>query len=226
MKKNLALLLLAILVFPSVAFASWWNPFSWFGNWSFSKPIQQTQLENKTSELEQKVKELENKLVEKDGKVEVKAVTIPAVVESKNKPSDIKITPEPLRTDLCSNIEGIQENIPTGFSLYANTRTCLTEKEIEKYENIQSQAVQYQNRLKEDDAKYEEQVDKINSIKQQIIDLNIKYLNDKEVASKNMEGSFGGGLNQKLQDLYNKYTSDYNYLSLQYQQALLDLDNY
>lgn len=29
MKKNLLVLLLAVMIVPSVAFASWWNPFSW-----------------------------------------------------------------------------------------------------------------------------------------------------------------------------------------------------
>jgi len=36
-KKYLITLLLAIFIIPSVALASWWNPFSWFNNWNFNK---------------------------------------------------------------------------------------------------------------------------------------------------------------------------------------------
>ncbi len=228
MKKNITLLLLSFFVFPSLVFASWWNPFSWFSNWSFSKPNEQTEITNKTEELERKVKELEDKLNKNDTEsvVSKPAPTNNAKVINSQPIIKPQTAPEIVVTDMCPNIDGVQGTVPTGFNLYANTKTCLTEKEIEKYEELQSQAIQYQNKLKEDDAKYKQQVNKINNIKQQIIDLNVKYLDDKEVISKNAEGLFGGGLNQKLQDLYNKYTSDYDYLSLQYQQAMLDLDNY
>jgi len=37
MKKYLLVLLLVIFIIPSIAFASWWNPFSWFENWTFHK---------------------------------------------------------------------------------------------------------------------------------------------------------------------------------------------
>ena len=59
MKKFISTLIFATLVVPSVAFASWWNPMSWFNNWSFSNTsgIQ-------TQQLEQRITELENKLNE------------------------------------------------------------------------------------------------------------------------------------------------------------------
>lgn len=37
MKKYLIILLLIAFILPSVAFASWYNPFSWFYNWTFHK---------------------------------------------------------------------------------------------------------------------------------------------------------------------------------------------
>jgi hypothetical protein len=37
MKKSLSILFLIAFIIPSVAFASWWNPFSWFNSWSFHK---------------------------------------------------------------------------------------------------------------------------------------------------------------------------------------------
>lgn len=35
MKKNILIIALIISVAPSIALASWWNPFSWFTNWTF-----------------------------------------------------------------------------------------------------------------------------------------------------------------------------------------------
>ena len=57
MKKYLSVFVLTVLIIPSVTFASWWNPISWFGNWSFSgNPDVKTQvLENRISELEKKL---------------------------------------------------------------------------------------------------------------------------------------------------------------------------
>lgn len=37
MKKYIFLMLLILAMAPSVALASWWNPFSWFNNWTFNK---------------------------------------------------------------------------------------------------------------------------------------------------------------------------------------------
>ncbi len=37
MKKYLPVLFLLVLIVPSVALASWWNPLNWFDNWTFDK---------------------------------------------------------------------------------------------------------------------------------------------------------------------------------------------
>lgn len=44
MKKSLSALLLVVFLIPSIAFASWWNPISWFNNWTFRKPEPQVQV--------------------------------------------------------------------------------------------------------------------------------------------------------------------------------------
>lgn len=56
MKKYIAVFALIIVIIPSVAFASWWNPLSWFNNWSFSRG------ENRTEILEKRILELEQKI--------------------------------------------------------------------------------------------------------------------------------------------------------------------
>ena len=44
MKKYISILILAILIFPSISLAAWWNPSTWFGSNSTvdQQPIQQT----------------------------------------------------------------------------------------------------------------------------------------------------------------------------------------
>lgn len=72
MKKYLSILFLIAFIIPSVAFASWWNPFSWFGGWTFHKtevapPIQvintekEKTPEEKISELQKQLDDLKNK---------------------------------------------------------------------------------------------------------------------------------------------------------------------
>lgn len=66
MKKYILISLLVIFVIPSIALASWWNPISWFNNWSFKKvpTTPQGQIntqqnsDNKINELQKQVEEL------------------------------------------------------------------------------------------------------------------------------------------------------------------------
>lgn len=62
MKKYLLVLLLLILIAPSVALASWWNPFSWFNNWNSHKTEIPTKVEDQKTP-EEKIAEL-NKQIE------------------------------------------------------------------------------------------------------------------------------------------------------------------
>jgi len=52
--------LISVFIIPQIALAAWWNPLSWFNNWSFFKK------EKDTVALEIRIKELEQKLEEKD----------------------------------------------------------------------------------------------------------------------------------------------------------------
>ena len=57
-KKVFLGVMVAILIIPQITFAAWWNPLSWFNNWSFSKSTQDAQvqvLENRIKELERKI---------------------------------------------------------------------------------------------------------------------------------------------------------------------------
>ena len=43
MKKHHFYFLIAFLFLPQIVFGAWWNPLSWFGNWTFSEPNFQSQ---------------------------------------------------------------------------------------------------------------------------------------------------------------------------------------
>ncbi len=68
MKKYLLFLFLIAFILPSIALASWWNPFSWFGGWSFNKtevapPVQvekQKTPEEQIAELQKQLDDLKN----------------------------------------------------------------------------------------------------------------------------------------------------------------------
>ncbi len=131
MKKYISIVSLLLILVPSIALASWWNPLTWFNNWNLKKEVKEEiniiseQKEqvivnnedlNKTPKKEEKVKELNNKK-------ETKIINKPV--------SDIKQN----LVDLCPNLYGVQDVIPSGKYLYKNTNKCLTNEEIEKYEN-------------------------------------------------------------------------------------------
>ena len=71
--RKVLLIALTALIIPQIAFAAWWNPFSW-------KVFQKS--ETKTQILENRVKELEQKL---EKKVDVASSTKP-ISSSDNKP--------------------------------------------------------------------------------------------------------------------------------------------
>lgn len=60
MKKYLIGLTLSLFIIPSITFASWWNPLSWFNSKKTytSKDAEKKLLENRITELEQRINEL------------------------------------------------------------------------------------------------------------------------------------------------------------------------
>lgn len=89
MKKYLSILFLLVLMVPSIALASWWNPLSWFNNWNFHKTeiVSQTEVE-KQKTAEEKIIELQRQLDEiKNQKENSISATMPIQKENiKNAP--------------------------------------------------------------------------------------------------------------------------------------------
>lgn len=98
MKRTLTLALVSALLVPQLVFAAWWNPFSWFNNWSFSSKntaaIVETKISEKpVNELEQKSNDITNSMVATSTSTTTKTtVSITKKVEVvKNKPIQNKI---------------------------------------------------------------------------------------------------------------------------------------
>ena len=91
MKKYLHLIvgvLFITFIIPSIALASWWNPFSWFNNWGHSNQPDKTEI------LEKKVQELEAKLASTTDSKATAADTskkVPTVVKSIDNSTLIKV---------------------------------------------------------------------------------------------------------------------------------------
>lgn len=113
--KVLYLLFFVVLLTPKIALAVWWNPTSWFNNWSFlSKKGSQTEL------LEKRIQELENQIQEKNSLPKTIDLPIaenaePQVKEEKipvNKNTTQTNTPTKNTTSIDSNINQPQTTTP------------------------------------------------------------------------------------------------------------------
>jgi hypothetical protein len=122
MKKYISVLFLLTFIIPSIAFASWWNPFTW-------KIFQKEQVSQVQVE-----KTLEEKIVEptstSPATSPVEETTEP-VTNTKTKPTTVISTPTlPVQiVDVCLNIEGIQSQVPTGYSSISSICTLLEVKD-------------------------------------------------------------------------------------------------
>lgn len=157
MKKYISVLFLLAFIIPSVALASWWNPFSWK---IFQKkdvvPNPQVEIqktpEEKINELQKQLDELKNQ--QKPEEIPTQQVINKQNIESsKTKIEQPKMvvdvcsnitgiqsqSPEGYSSsggictqlkDLCPNINGIQSKVPDGMFIYGDDRNCFTQNEI------------------------------------------------------------------------------------------------
>jgi len=120
MKKYISIAILVVFIIPSIAFASWWNPLSWFNNWNFNKGEKTTEVqkqlseqkvtsEEKINELQKQIDELKNKDVPITAGEVKKETTINPRIETKK-------VATPTIKDVCLNIDGIQASVPAGYT--------------------------------------------------------------------------------------------------------------
>jgi len=200
--KNFKYILVSFFIIatliPQLALASWWNPFSWniFKKKEITPQVQvdvQKTPEEKISELQKQLDELKNQQpvsgsVTTPSQIEITKPTTSTKIKTEDikpiatKSTIVNLTPPPVQIiDVCLNIEGIQSQIPSGYSsvsnictlinikdycpniegvqpkipegkiFYRNTGECLTEKELDVIENIQStKSLEQDNEIKTD----------------------------------------------------------------------------
>ena len=130
MKKYFLALLLIILIAPSVAFASWWNPFSWN---IFNHKTQTTTVVVPTDTTQNKSSEEPQKQQQNipTTNTEIKKVIPTSTTKTNKKQIQVQATPTitqnqtvaPVINDVCKNIEGVQTVVPSG--MYLSDNDCL-----------------------------------------------------------------------------------------------------
>lgn len=120
MKKHIILVVLVVVLVPSIAFASWWNPLSWFNNWTFKKAVSQPQMVNVEVQLPTysppETEIFVNNIIPAEDnleKVTSSSVNLPAVEKTKT------------IVDVCLNVDGIQAITPQGFTSQNNLCTAI-----------------------------------------------------------------------------------------------------
>jgi hypothetical protein len=245
MKRYLPILLLITLIIPSIALASWWNPFSWFNNWGN---------ENKTEILEKRIQELEAKIATTTNSTEtinakqpqqkalpvVKAETWEELESRYFKDADGKgwtsleidnglgETRYYLKTDnkwIRKNSKEELGNPCNGksFTFCPSGQNFICPDTGNGYceiPNVNNQ-VNNTNRVGKINVQVDNKQKKLNEINQQIASLNAKYAQDiKDVdinnAGRGIPTSISNG--QKA-EIYRKYVDNYNSLMAEYQQV-------
>lgn len=136
MKRLMPLLLIAILL-PEVALAAWWNPFSWFDNWSFIRE------DSEKAALEERVEELEERL-EKTESTQV-ASTSEDIVEKES--SDTAV-PKPTPT--------LKSITPTQTPIVNVDKTPSLDELIKKYTDFRDYVSSEQSGLTKNSPLYSE----------------------------------------------------------------------
>lgn len=147
-------------IIPSVAFASWWNPFSW-KIFQKKEPTQQVQVEiqktpeEKISELQKQLDELKKQQTDSTSSkinptTQIKNTTPKADNVKSTQATDVCLNIAGIQTktpegyswaygntcsvinlvDYCPNINGVQSKIPDGMFVYGSNKECLTQNEI------------------------------------------------------------------------------------------------
>ncbi len=142
MKKYLSILLLIVFIIPSIASASWWNPFSWkvFHKKQTPQEVQVIQEKNpneRINELQKQLDELKNQKP-----ITTSQEIIPTAKKEviKNDSESKKISSKE-NIDLCNEIEGIQTIVPLGYIKNGSGPCVLLNPTVSTSKKIQDQPV-------------------------------------------------------------------------------------
>lgn len=202
MKKYLLSLLLIILIVPSVALASWWNPFSWFNGWTFHKseiaPQVQTETqktpEEKINELQKQVGDLKNQKLNSDSTTTTNSLNIPKTTKKIVSTSTKPIQPE-------------KPIVPASIPLVQ------TEKQVS---SITNPALESVDKYGMTDADWVREIASITTVRERISS-NEKYITKNEEYITNLDS----GINTVLNTLTSSGLLDST--GKQYAQSYIDL---
>lgn len=231
MKKHLLFLILLSFLIPSVTFAIWWNPLSWFNGWGIKKEkIEEVKIEEGlTEKTEQEEKEKINTGKDEIEKLkkEIENLKKQTVATTNSEKSSKKVTVDLCSNipgdqlqvpggyalnqgacyeiqDVCPNISGVQEKIPEGKYFYGNTKECLTQNEIESIEELISEQNRETKKIELNNQLVSEYNLKIRNIDKEILSLQKKYSEEKKKLEENFAGS-QSALNASISDLAKKF---------------------
>ena len=256
MKKYILILLLIAFIVPSVALASWWNPFSWFNGWTFHKeevvvpieiiPIETEKTpEEKISDLQKQLDELKNKQPDSNP-----TKTTPVIKEFKKIIPVVKTETKPNEViDVCLNIEGVQTTVPVGYSSISSICTLIVVQDLcpnmlgiqQKipagktfYRNTQEclsdqeiDAIENKNLEKQTrELQCQEAKEGVINLKKEVAELYTKYQTDSAYIMTNPNGTWGGAVENEIQKLEQKYNSDKNVIYNQIYILLAEIELY
>lgn len=206
MKKYISILILALFIIPSVALASWWNPFTW-KVFKKREPVPQVQVINTEKE-----KTPEEKIVELQKQLD----------ELKNQ----KITTEPIKEIV--NTKEVKKNTPVINSNKSSKQLEEAKKEAElkaKFaeqdalinkqraeEKARAEALEKQNELEVAKQRVQSQIDAQKSSEEQKLKEDLVKLQNLNIEIKNNCTNPINALKQEALNVKSKYFSDLEYL--------------
>lgn len=199
MKKLLAILFIVIIAAPSVALASWWNPFSWFKK---KEVIPQVQVEKQRTS-EEKISELQKQLDDLKKSQLPSAPTTTTQVTNKEVKKTTSMAPIPPKletmkkvVDVCGEIEGVQNVVPMGYIKYGSGPCLLLSSQTQPQAQVvtptpapvltpklsQEKAADIKNQISLYIKKLNDQIDVLRNTKFDTGNINHDYTTLKEVA--------------------------------------------
>lgn len=227
--KKYALFLLAIVFVPSIAFASWWNPFTWFTKNTALSNHSSVQSEisiDKLGNINSPEKTIQTKILPKKTArkstptVITEQVVLPPPQQKDNVPTASAITTPPPNTTLCNGIyynpcfAGQDFICPSNGNGYCQ----LSQQQQEQLQQAQLVAAQQKtNQINTLTSQYNTQ---FNALEQQIINIKNQYYKDLvpiDGSGTNLMEAQG-----EKQNLLNKDNALISQIQLQEQQLYLD----
>lgn len=153
--KNFKYILVSFFIIatliPQLALASWWNPFSW-KVFHIAEPVPPIKME-----VQKQLDESKNQQPVSDSVINpspTETTKLPtntkANTEAKKptaKSTIVNLTPPVQVVDVCLNIEGIQSQVPSGYSSVSNICTLINIKDYDYCPNIEGIQPKIPNRM-------------------------------------------------------------------------------